>query len=67
MFITNKYTSFHLRWREKLVEYQKTLKHHDHDCRCKTLINRWIPDNAYETEINSSLELNINVLKTWSE
>ena len=32
MFITNNHASFHLRWKENLVKYQKASKYYVHDC-----------------------------------
>ena len=32
MFIANNHTSFHLRWKENLVKYQKVLKYYVHGC-----------------------------------
>ena len=32
MFITNNHALFHLRWKENLVKYKKSLRYYVHDC-----------------------------------
>ena len=53
MYIRNNRTSFHLRWKENLVKYQKVSKSYETDCSSNfhkqelifSIIKRWIQSN----------------------
>ena len=53
MFISNNRASFHLRWKENLVKYQKVSKSYETDCSSNfhkqelifSIIKRWIQSN----------------------
>ena len=47
MFVTNNHTSFHLWWKENLLNHQNVPKYYENNCRLHTILGRtWCRDKS---------------------